>query len=134
MDAITQIQNYIRTIADVMVLSVADIASAPAVSVDSNDMPNGTKLEERAKKLFQLAREVDILIASLPEKYATEAEQLEEIRLLEHMSEAAGIRLKEARDAAVTSQQQLSSSLQTLAKEQFRTLGTSSSSREDEPA
>jgi hypothetical protein len=130
MDAVTQLQNFTRTVAGLMANTLEETQTKSPLLEAGQDLSakHHEEVEERARRLFQLMQDgactprspcrrapprraaptgsrriivtADVLMASLPEKFESEEEQLRVIAELQAENDAAGARLREAHSAA----------------------------------
>lgn len=103
-DSITQIQNYVGTLSTMFAHTNEYVYNGlPPVPLPvPTDYEPLAQLEEKSGNIFKRIVEADLLMASLPDTFATEEEQLEEIQRLEEENQAAAERLKKAQAKVVT--------------------------------
>lgn len=123
MDAITQVQSYVKSMGALFATTLEHVhRRAPPVGVTEEGAHVGldeADLEERAKAVFRLFHEADLLMASLPTRMADEREQLEAIAALQKKNAEAGERLERARERAAECQARVSAALREVSRAQF---------------
>jgi len=99
MDAITQVQNYVHTMATIFAHSVEQLhfGVPPAPKNVSPDSYDATAIEEKARLTAQRFSELDLLISSLPKEFKSAEQQFETISTLAAENQAALERLERAK-------------------------------------
>lgn len=116
MDAVTQIQSYLRTIAATYSSTLQYMHDgSPSVPIDHLEYPT-EGLVERAEQLFKLLVETDLLMAALPQDLSGEQEQLRLVERLNEENVEAGIDLDEVKKQADIWRKRLSLAVEHVSK------------------
>lgn len=114
MDTITQIQNYVSTMAALLAQHTEQLQQSPPITPEqfSNNVnfyyEGAPLVQERAQQFFERVVQADTLLASLPMGPYSEAEQLKLIGELEEQNRRAGERLNKAQQEAQVWQSRIS--------------------------
>jgi len=121
MDAITQIQSYLRALSALLCSNLEHLyyQSQPMPPNSTIDDIPSAELQERADQMFKLLSEVDLLLSALPENFTSEDEQLDRLEQLSEQNQSAGERLLRAKELSKTWQRRVSKVLAKLADEEF---------------